>query len=383
MAQRRRRHERHWARLSLTVVASVLLVAAAGVVAGLALTRHNQSASTASSELTPGASSAASGPATSQPQSALASAPGGQGSGKKANSHGAKPEVLRSVNCGPDPHLCGFPDETNTGVPAGAALRSVPGEVSRGPGWTSSAQGDVEVSGNGAVFEGYIVHGYIDVTGSNVTIKGNEIINSGNDIDGDGINLSGNPSNVTIENNTIYSPNGSHGAGGIFAGIKDINGESRGTQVLGNNIADASTGVQIYMGLIENNYIHDVAPAAPDSHLNGTTSNGSTVPLTIQHNTVFNPNGQTDAVSLFEDFGPEANVVINNNLLAGGGYVVYGGQNDGGPQAYNIRITNNRFSTIYYPQSGYYGYIAAFDPHAPGNVWSGNVWDSNNKPLGA
>jgi hypothetical protein len=378
MAQRRRRHERHQARLLLTVATSVL-VAAAAVVVGLSLTQHNQGANTASSELTPGASSAASGPATSPPGSALAPAPSAQGSGKK--NPGAKPEVLRSINCGPNPHLCGFPDETNTGVPAGTALRSVPGDVSSGPGWTSNSQGDVEVSGHGAVFEGYIVHGYIDVTGSNVTIKGNEIINSGTDINGDGINLSGNPSNTTIENNTIYSPYGSHGSNGIFAGIKDINGESRGTQVLGNNIANASTGVQIYMGLIENNYIHDVTPASPSSHLNGTTSNGSTVPLTIQHNTVFNPNGQTDAVSLFEDFGPEANVVINDNLLAGGGYVVYGGQNEGGPQAYNIRITNNRFSTIYYPQSGYYGYITAFDPHAPGNVWSGNVLDSNNKPL--
>jgi len=380
MVQRRRRQGGHRARLLLTVAASVLLVAAA-VAAGLALTQHNQSANTASSELTPGASSAASGPVTSPPESALASAPSAQGSGKKAHSNGAKPEVLRSINCGPNPHLCGFPDETNTGVPAGAALRSVPGEVSSGPGWTSNSSGDVEVSGNGAVFEGYIVHGYVDVTGSNVTIKGNEIINSGSDIDGDGVNLTGNPSNVTIENNTIYSPYGSHGTSGIFAGIKDINGETRGTQVLGNNIANASTGVQIYMGLIENNYIHDSTPASPGSHLNGTTSNGSTVPLTIQHNTVFNPNGQTDAVSLFEDFGPEANVVINNNLLAGGGYVVYGGQNDGGPQAYNIRITNNRFSTIYYPQSGYYGYITAFDPNAPGNVWSGNVLDTNNKPL--
>jgi len=378
--QRRRRHERHRARLLLTVASSVLLVAAA-VVAGLSLTRHHQTANTASSGLAPQATSSARGPATSPPESALASAPSAQGSGKKAHSHGARPEVLRSTNCGPSPHLCGFPDETNTGVAAGAALRSVPGDVSRGPGWTSNAQGDVQVSGSGAVFEGYIVHGYIDVTGSNVTVKGNEIINSGNDIDGDGVNLSGNPSNVTIENNTMYSPSGSHGSNGIFAGIKDINGESRGTQVLGNNIADASTGVQIYMGLIENNYIHDETLASPSSHLNGTTSNGSTVPLTIQHNTVFNPNGQTDAVSLFEDFGPEANVVINDNLLAGGGYVVYGGQNEGGPQAYNIRITNNRFSTIYYPQSGYYGYITAFDPHAPGNVWSGNVLDSNNKPL--
>src|SRR6266536_2825090 len=33
------------------------------------------------------------------------------------------------------PHACGFPDATNTGVPGGTALRSVPGQVSSGPGW--------------------------------------------------------------------------------------------------------------------------------------------------------------------------------------------------------------------------------------------------------
>jgi hypothetical protein len=361
----------------LSMAASAVLVVAA-VVAGFVLTHGSRTASAASADV-PGQAT----PATSPPTSALAPAISSSSRSKKKSSHKATPEVVRSVNCGPDPHLCGFPDATNTGVPAGVTLRSVPAEASSGPGWTSNSQGDVEVSGDGAVFEGYSVHGYIDVTGSNVTIKDNAISNSGNDIDGDGINLTGNPSNVTIENNTISSPYGSQGENGVFAGIKDITGEARGTRVLSNNIADASTGVQLYIGLVENNYIHDEALASSASHLNGTTSNGSTIPLTIQHNTVFNPNGQTDAVSLFEDFGVEANVVINDNLLAGGGYVVYGGQNPGGPQAYNIQITNNRFSTIYYKQSGYYGYITAFNPNAPGNVWSGNVWDSNNKPLGA
>ncbi len=375
MANRRKRRQIS-RRMLLSVAASAVLVVAA-LVAGLLVSHGSRGASTASSDMPRQAT-----PAASPPRSALASAPSSPHSSKKPGSPKARPAVLRSVNCGPDPHLCGFPDATNTGVPAGVTLRPVPA-ASRGPGWTSDAQGDVEVSGNGAVFEGYSVHGYIDVTGSNVTIKDNAISNSGNDINGDGVNLTGNPSNVTIEDNTISSPYGTRGANGIFAGIKDVTGEARGTRVLGNNIADASTGVQLYIGLIENNYIHDETLASSGSHLNGTTSNGSTVPLTIEHNTVFNPNGQTDAVSLFEDFGVEANVVINDNLLAGGGYVVYGGQNPGGPQAYNIQITNNRFSTIYYPQSGYYGYITAFNPGAPGNVWSGNVWDSNNKPLGA
>jgi hypothetical protein len=289
--------------------------------------------------------------------------------------------VLRHSNCGPSPHRCGYPDATNTGVPKGMALRSVPGQVSSGPGWSYS-DGSVNISAAGAVFEGFSVKGSINVMASHVTIKNVSISNFGNDIGGDGVNLVNNPSHVTIEHTNISSPYGTHGFKGIFAGIKDIQGNAHGTRVLDNNIADASTGVQIYAGLIRGNYIHDVSFADSGSHLNGTTSNGSTIPLRIEHNTVFNPNDQTDAISLFEDFGVEANVIINDNLVAGGGYAIYGGQNPGGPRAYNIRITNNRFSTIYYAQCGSFGYIAAFDPGGPGNVWSGNVWDNTSAPVG-
>jgi len=280
-------------------------------------------------------------------------------------------------NCGGDPHICGYPDATNTGVPAGMSLRPVSGG---GSGWSTDGSGNVTVYGNGAVFAGYSVQGSVNVTGSNAVVEDDSISNSGDDTSGDGINLSGNPSNVTIEHVTISSPGGANG-NGIFAGIKDINGEAMGTRVLDNNIADASTGVQLYIGLLEGNYIHDITPSDPASHLNGTTSNGSTTPLTIEHNTVFNPNGQTDAISLFEDFGVEANVLITGNLVAGGGYTLYGGQNAGGPRAYNIRITDNRFSTIYYAQSGFFGYVTAFDPSAPGNVWSGNIWDTTGQPV--
>jgi hypothetical protein len=372
----RRRRPKLLARRSLPLLASALIVIGA-VAVTLAIAHVGRNASASASGSRSGTS--AGGPG-SAPASALTS-PMPKATDRAAAKKPASSQApLRTNDCGPDPHLCGFPDATNTGVPAGMALAPVqPG--SRGPGWSADSQGNVEVSGNGAVFAGYSVHGYVDVSGSNATVRDDSIVNYGTDINGDGVNLSGNPSNVTIEDVSISSPNGSSGDQGIFAGIKDINGEAMGTRVLDDNIADASTGVQIYIGLIQDNYIHDVTPAAPGSHLNGTTSNGSTVPLTIQHNTVFNPNGQTDAVSLFEDFGVEANVVINDNLLAGGGYTVYGGQNAGGPQAYNIKITNNRFSTIYFPQGGYYGYITAFNPSAPGNVWSGNVWDATGRAV--
>lgn len=163
-------------------------------------------------------------------------------------------------------------------------------------------------------------------------------------------------------------------------GIKDIYGDCTGTQILRNNIQNADTGVQVYEGLIADNYIHDMALAAGD-HINGTTSNGSTIMMTIRHNTILNKFEQTDAISLFQDFGLEANRLITDNLVAGGGYTIYGGDNERFGKTYNIQITNNRFSRLYYPNGGYWGPVAAFDANGVGNGASGNIWDDTLAPV--
>jgi phage baseplate assembly protein gpV len=268
----------------------------------------------------------------------------------------------------------GFPDASNTGVPAGTKLLSVPGQVSSGPGWYFDPRGWVEVDGNGAVLQGLSIPYNVDVSASDVTIKDDQITLDGN---GFGVSLR-HTSNVTVEDNDISG--GDAGSNRLMVGVKDIYGDSTGTQVLGNNIWYTSTGIQIYAGLIEGNYIHDMGYISGD-HINGITANGETTPLTIEHNTVLVDRSQTDAIGLFEDTGVIANVTIEDNLLAGGGYTIYGGQNPGGPAAYNVRITGNRISTMYYPNGGYYGYAAAFTPSGSGNVWSGNVWDRTGRPI--
>ena len=250
---------RHRARLLLTVAASAVLVVAA-VVAGLSLTRQQPEREHGQFGADPRGLVATPGRHLATRVGAGLGALGPGFAARRPTSTGPSRRCCGRSTAAPDPHLCGFPDATNTGVPAGVALRSVPAEVSSGPGLVVQRLGRCRGLRQRRGVRGLLVHGYVDVTGSNATIKDNAISNSGNDIDGDGVNLTGNPSNVTIENNTISSPYGNHGTSGIFAGIKDINGEACGTQVLGNNIADASTGVQIYIGLIENNYIHDSSP---------------------------------------------------------------------------------------------------------------------------
>ena len=76
----------------------------------------------------------------------------------------------------------------------------------------------------------------------------------------------------------------------------------------------------------------------------------------------------------------QKNDLVQNNLLAGGGYCVYGGTGTKGATA-NIRFINNRFSQKYHPNCGYFGVVASFNRNDPGNAWTGNYWDHNLQPV--
>ena len=251
-------------------------------------------------------------------------------------------------------------------------LKTVPGQVSSGPGWHFNPGGAVDVTGNGAVLSGLYIPYTLNIAASNVTVKDVKVETSGQSSFGIAVRHT---SGVTIENSTISGVNA--GAGRVMAGIKDIYSDSAGLAVLDNDISEASTGVQMESGLIQGNYIHDMGYIAGD-HLDGVHSTGGvTAALTIEHNTILNNFGQTGAVVLTEDFGVQANRVVTDNLLAGGGYAIYAGQNSGGQPVSNIRVTNNRFGDLYYRQAGQYGAVADFNP--AGTAWSGNVWDSSGR----
>jgi hypothetical protein len=265
------------------------------------------------------------------------------------------------------PHVCGFPDATNTGVPSGTTLQSVPGQVPSGPGWHFDPEGGyVVVTGNGTVLSGLSVPG-IDIDASNVTVKNDQVVTSGSF----GISLR-HTTGVTIEDSTISGQNPTTGR--VGEAIVDIYGDSTGMVIQDNNISYFKTAIQISTGLIAGNYIHDPGYIAGD-HTNGIMAVGTTQPMTIYGNTVFNDLGQTDAITLNAP-GPGqdvANKIVANNLIAGGGYAIYGGAAHSDPTS-DIVIENNEFGQLYYPLGGLYGPVAYFDPTGAGNVWSGNVW---------
>jgi hypothetical protein len=247
-------------------------------------------------------------------------------------------------------------------------MRRVPQDVTSGTGWAWDSRGWLDVRSDNAIVENLIVSGPIEVYGRNDIIRNVRSVVTGDNW-AIGLRHAVNP---IVTNNEIGVTGGTR----LGVAIKDIYADTTGAQILHNNILNVDTGVQMGQGLIEGNYIHDMGIEVGD-HINGITSNGYSGQLTIRNNTILNKFDQTDAIGLFQDFGVEANRLITGNLLAGGGYTIYGGDNQRYGKTYNIKITNNRFSTLYYPKAGYLGPLAYFDRTASGNEWSGNIWDQN------
>ena len=272
------------------------------------------------------------------------------------------------------PHACGFPDATNTGVPGGTALRSVPGQVSSGPGWHFDAKGgDVVVTASGTVLSGLSIPCNLVIDASDVTVRDVRVVTGGYF----GISLR-HTTGVTIEDSTISGQNLTSGR--VDSAIDDVYGDSTGIVIKNNDISRFRTGLQVSTGLIAGNYIHDPGYIHGD-HTNGIYVAGTTKPLAIYGNTIFNNLGQTDAINLDASSSGQhvANKIVVDNLLAGGGYSIYGGAARHARTS-NIVIKDNEFGRLYYRDGGRYGPAAYVNPRKAGNVWSGNVWSGTSLP---
>ena len=281
------------------------------------------------------------------------------------------------VNCSAVPHLCGYPDATNSGVPAGVVLQTVPGQVSSGLGWRfDPVSGTVKVTGPGAVLSGLYIPYNLDISASGVLVQNVQVVTAGNF----GISLR-HTTGVTIQDSTINGQNVTSGR--VSAAITDVYGDSTGMTVKNDNISYFKTAVQLSTGLVTGNYIHNPGYVSGD-HTNGIFDTGTTQPLTISGNTILVNLGQTDAISLNASSAglPVANKTVSNNLIGGGSYSIYGGTSLGNTTS-NIVIRSNRFSQQYYAGSGLYGSVAYFDSKGTGNAWSGNTWDTTGATIPA
>ena len=128
-------------------------------------------------------------------------------------------------------------------------------------------------------------------------------------------------------------------------------------------------------------------PDGGSYHTNAFLTNGGTG-MVLRHNTLHcdsilnsTDGGCTADVSLFGDFEPVTDVLVEGNLLKANNssisYCAYGGYQPSKryPNSTQIRYLDNTFERGANGKCGVYGPVTSFDSTAAGNVWSGNRFE--------
>ncbi|MFC7275725.1 hypothetical protein ACFQS1_17185 [Paractinoplanes rhizophilus] len=305
----------------------------------------------------PQATASASGPyAPLSPSVSGSSAPSSPASANpsKTSPRPAKTEAAAAVSRARG----SFPGAGNTGIPAGTKLKATSSSVLR-------------IKKAGTVVNGVDIRADISVEADNVTIKNSRVITAGEW----GIIQRENVKGLVVQDSEIRG----NGKDRLQHAIFNLGGH---ITILRNDMSVVSDAISTSVGLIQDNYLHDPIYFDGD-HTDMIQSNsgpGGGQQLVIRHNTVVNTLDQTAAIALFQDFGVQHDAIIENNLLAGGGYTLYGGAGTKGT-SFNIKVTGNVFSREVHPKSGQYGPVAYWDKNGAGNVWQGNVWADTGQPV--
>ena len=302
------------------------------------------------------------------------------------------PSARGMNNCAARPSACGYPDASNTGPASVSGLRRVPEDVTSGRGWAWNRKySSIFVSGAKAVLNRLDVHGAVVIDAPNVTVSNSRIAACGGSDDSDvvairykrGSEYQGSGAKV-VNNQILGTPSGcSHRS---RSGVRDVYGAAPNVLVRGNDISGVGNGITIeYQGTIENNWIHDLGHLAGDHH-SGISNHGGAAGVVVRHNTVLlygqqfpGGGGVSGALTVYADFGHAQNVTLQDNLISGGSYVVYGGESGDSYRtpATNIKILGNRFVC----GDWLYGPLAAFDASSTGNAFTANVCDQNRKAV--
>jgi hypothetical protein len=266
-----------------------------------------------------------------------------------------------------------FPNASNTGVPAGTALSTYTGSCTITSAVTIDSKtmncsGGVTVEAAGVVIKNSKINGRIVVDTD--TNQSWSLSLTDSEVNADGI---GGVSAITNGNVTILRA--------------DIHG--------GHNALQCEEHASICS--MTDSWVHDQYLAAGSAdHLGGVASFGSAVPckgpsasgvpacVELVHNSIVcdaaptsQGGGCTGDINLLPQYGPLNGAIIKNNLLGGNpgsAYCTYGGAGMPYPASHIIYM-NNVFERGTNNNCADYGPVTNFDVSAPGNVWSGNVWD--------
>jgi hypothetical protein len=249
------------------------------------------------------------------------------------------PTTLPSVGTPPLPGTGAWPGPSNTGVPIGTKLTP-----SRG----------IRVDKAGTVLQNLDIAGQVEIHAANVTIRNCRIASDSEF----GVRVVA--GNVTIVDSEI--------TGSSAAAIAFDNWAAYRVNIHGVHADGVKFGSHT---VLQDSWIHDFAPAA-GSHSDGGQMEGGVSDLTIRHNTINVPGGNA-ALFMSPDLGPNGAgpVLIDHNLLGGGGWTVYLTDGHGSHHQLGYTVTNNHWL-----HNAQYGPLALNEPATSFLAWSGNLLDA-------
>ena len=283
------------------------------------------------------------------------------------------------------PTTTGFPVETNTGVPSGIVLRpwSGPDRSSAVTGLPTEAIGGVTYK----VFDGYIFDTgttgqYFSVDDPNVLFRNVRFTTSGQVSNTSAMlqQASSNQSLVIEDSEFDGGPYHQRGVQGDYGNITVRRSRFTRFGNAGVEMNNRSGGASL---TVEDSYFYEPQGWNPSDHVDGIQV-GAGGNVTIRHNTVLiEPYGgaagdtsyvSNSALGLWAELGDVTGlVVVDHNLLAGGGYVIYLEQKSPYQWQGPVSVTNNVFDTRFGPNGGIWGPL--YPSGLPSQlVWSGNTW---------
>lgn len=260
-------------------------------------------------------------------------------------------EGTKTLNCFPSPHLCGYPDATNTGPASGPLQPS----------------GSITIGANQTV-SGKEITGSVTVTGANSKLV-NSVVN-GTGGGGNGttvVQLNSGAANFTIEN-SIIAGNGSE----TNAPESNVWNHYGLTFHVVNSYLHGTPDNIEGPAIVENSFI-DVDAAYPKNHSEDIYLGGGQTVIVL-HSTLYNEHGETSLI--FGDSSSGNTCTVENSLLAGGGFTM-GCNAKSGEKTGSEIIRNNHFARS---PDGFFkcvgGYGMSYERGKTDN-WTGNVYDNN------
>jgi len=254
---------------------------------------------------------------------------------------------------------CGWAGASNTGYAPGTTFTNTAGRP---------------LSTNGAVISNEKITGRVRITATNVTIRNSWVISTGGGTNGTGVIELAPGASATIDHVTIDGGNNAHAciwhAGAAMTAtavdcsrVNDgiFSWQDSGGTTQGNNFS------------ISDSYFHALTEATGNGHIDGYQTEGARNGV-IRHNTFDISTGQNAAVSIWDGYKSSDNIVVDKNLMTGGGFTVYAEDYSpseaspaGGFTVTNVSFTDNRFSNRYFGCIGQFG--VWYTRGAPSDGW--------------